>query len=52
MSGVVLVGGVGGICQVWNLTKEMLGSSDRPKLRLKAKETEDLLGFMVCMFET
>ena len=50
MSGVVLVGG-GGICQVWNLTKEMLGSIDRPKLRLKAKETEDLLGFMVYLFE-
>jgi hypothetical protein len=43
---------VGLACQVWNLTKEMLGSEDRPKLRLKAKETEGLLEFMVSLFDS
>ena len=32
--------------EVWNLTKEMLGPTDRPKIKLKAKETEGLLGFV------
>lgn len=49
---VVVVVAAAMACQVWNLTKEMLGNTDRPKLRLKAKETEDLLGFMVHLFDT
>jgi hypothetical protein len=32
--------------EVWNLTKEMLGPTDRPKIKLKAKETEGLLAFV------
>lgn len=37
--------------EVWNLTKEMLGPSDRPKIKLKAKETEGLLEFVVDLLD-
>jgi hypothetical protein len=37
--------------EVWNLTKEMLGPSDRPRLKLKAKETEGMLDFVVGLLD-
>ena len=37
---------------MWNLTVTMLGDEERPALKLKAKETEGLLDFMLSLLES